>query len=127
MTLKEILAKKNARLIDIPDEFLTRIEKIQKQFFTDLLTKIDVLDIIEKDTGLIIANQKNLLAIMSIDLREALDETDYQKAVNEFASQFDEQKNINDKYFNEVDESFKPSRFADKILDESRKDAVERL
>lgn len=121
MTLKEILNKKNEALLSVPDEFLSKIQKVQKQFFMQLN---DLIDSIEKSNGFIDATGKNLTAVSSIDLKEILNETDYNKIVDDFSKAFSDQKDINDKYFDEINDKFKPSSFADKVLEQAQKDAV---
>lgn len=126
MTLLGILKEKNRRLITIPEQFLTRVDKAQKEVFTEL---IRLLSQLQRDGDKIIFSRANLLAADEINasLQEVLFGTDYLEAVKEFAGEFDKQKIINDKYFTKAFPDFEPSQLADQVLAQSKRTAVESL
>ncbi len=125
MTLKELLSTKNKRLLSIPDEFLSAIEKVQKSFFTELLARLDV---IERENGFISADYANLIEATQIDLKDVLDETKYDEVVKKFTDQFDAQKELNDKYFKESNSDFNvDSKFANEVYSQAKDDAVRLL
>lgn len=126
MTIKEILKEKTSRLNSVPEEFLTKVEKSQKQIFSKL---IELTSGFERVDGKIVPNIKNLRLADSINaqLSEVLFGSDYLEAVKQFASEFDTQKEVNDKYFKKAFPDFTTSEIADKILSQSKKTAVEAL
>ena len=121
MTLQEILKKKNARLLSVPDKFLSGVEKSQKAVLLKLISLLDRLDV---TAGNIDRSIKNLNTIPGITdtLKNDLLSSEYYKQVKEFADEFDIQKRINDSYFEKI--APVKSDFADKILIDAKKATV---
>lgn len=126
MTLKEIIKQKNKRLEQIPDEFLTAVEKSQKRIFGELL---GLLDRFELTGGKIAITSANLAIVDSIieDLKIVIYDSEYSDAVAAFAKEFDKQGKINEDYFQQAFEDFKTPEIAATIVDRTKKETVESL
>jgi len=95
-TFEELLKDKNKRLEEIPMALQTAVQKQQKKVLEDVLGKLSQLDV--KD-GQIKINSKNIKAIADIseELKSALLNDEYLKAVKAFSKEFDVQATINNK------------------------------
>lgn len=123
-TLRQIIEEKNERLNSVPDEFLSKIERVQKKIFTELLAIIDPL---ERKGGLLVADSKNLNRITDMieELRGVLATSEYPEIVTSFVDEFGTQKFLNDEYFKKAFTDFKSSSFADAVLKKSQDDAIQ--
>src|SRR3990167_5759654 len=97
-TLLNIIAEKNRRLEEIPAEFQSNVEKLQKRIFTRIVQLFGQLD--TKD-GQIVMSEANLFRVQQIndELKNVLNGKEYVAAVKEFIAEFDKQKIVNDQYF----------------------------
>ena len=125
-TLKQIIVEKSKRLQDVPDEFLTRVEKTQKTIFARLTALIAQLQ--TKD-GLIQISTENLAIVDEIidDLRKVVYNSDYTDAVSSFAREFDKQGKINEEYFKTAFTDFSKSEIGDAVLKKIKTDTVQSL
>lgn len=89
------------RLKEVPDGFINDVEKAQSEIFSNLLKKLDALEIGEG--GKVKMSNRNFSLIR--DLGEDFEAiiagpgTKYYKAVSSFVKEFSAQKDINKKYF----------------------------
>lgn len=125
-TLGEFLKEKIKRLDDIPEQFSGRVIRSQKQIFREILKDLDALQV---KNGLIILNDKNLarIGILSEKLRDVIHGSEYVKAVAIFAKQFDAQRNLNRKIFDEIFTNFSDKSLYNTLFQTSKKQAVELL
>jgi hypothetical protein len=127
MTLKELIEEKNKRLESVPDAFFSSVKKAERDIYLDILEKINKL---ETKDGKFILSKKNLLIVEEIndELKEVVLGSDYLKAVKQFASEFDTQMKVNNKYFVKAfKDSFTPSELAEQMIKTSKRNAVASL
>ena len=126
MSFLDLIKKKNARLEAVPDKFLTTVEKVQKRLFTELMALVNDLTV---KNGFIELSTANLATVDKIiaDLRIAIHDSDYFKAVREFGKEFDVQGDINEKYFKESFQDFTSSAVGDAVVENAKKTAVDAL
>lgn len=125
MALRDITKRKINRLEQIPDDFATRIDRVQKDIFTDILRQLDTL--LLDSQGLIIANEANLAASSQIidSLNQVLFEGEFVAAVTEFAREFNEQALVNMEYFGELfGESVTNKALYTNVIRQAQKNAV---
>lgn len=125
--IKDLLKKKNLRLQEIPDAFLTEVEKVQKKVFNDL---ISILDSIDREGGFIKASADNIRKLSSLTsgLKDELFGSDYVDIVSSFTKEFAEQKIINDKIFDKsFPDKFTGSELAEELVLKSQEDALQAL
>lgn len=102
MGLDEIIKEKLSRLQSVPDEFLSQLQKVQKQSFTTIL---DVLSSIKVDAeGVILPGQLAKIEEVATALRASLFYGDYLSAVNVFVKEFYGQKALTIEYFTALGE-----------------------
>lgn len=125
MTFKELIDAKNKRLETIPDEFLSNVEKYQKKLLSQIIAQVKDLDI--KD-GFIVVSKPNLdkVDIIIDELRTITNRGEYLKAVKAFLGEFDTQKTINNKYFNEVF-NISETRLAKQVFTNAKNNAANLL
>lgn len=123
-TLSQIIKDKNDRLSQVPDEFLTQVEKVQKSIFTEFLTLAETID---RKGGFIVGDAKNInkIAVIIEDLRSVLAVSEYPDIVQKFVNEFGVQKILNDTYFEKAFSEFGGSTFADAVLKKSQQDAIQ--
>lgn len=126
-TLNELLVTKLNRLDSIPKKFLTDVEKAQYQILDDILAQLGKLSIDSK--GFIKMTRANLEIADKINqqLSEVFLRSDYIEAVTDFATSFDIQKKLTDKYFNKAFPDFAESDFANGVFQAVKQNAVESL
>lgn len=124
---KSLIKKKNKRLKEVPEEFLSSVEKYQKKLFINVLA---LLNNLKRDSGgrIIFSSEdlSNLTAIQSIEqeLKSVLLSSDYVRAVDSFAQEFNEQANLTNKYFQDIFKTFERSAAADAVLTTAKENAV---
>lgn len=126
MTLKEFIAAKHKILTDAPDKLFTAIDKVQKQVFDEVLALIDSL---ERRDGLIVLSKSNLdkAAEINSKLESVFNTTDFTEAVTDFASEFDQNKKINQKYFFNAFPSLDPTGLQEAVYKATKTQAIEAL
>lgn len=95
-TFTELLKKKNAELISVPNALQTVAEQEQKKILKGISSLVSDLDI---KNGQILITKRNLKLISQIDadLKKVFLTDDYVSAVKEFAKGIDKQAILNDK------------------------------
>jgi hypothetical protein len=125
----DLLVKKLSRLDSIPKKFLTDVEKAQYEILDKILQKLSTLTL-DKE-GKIVMSTANLKRAEDItdSLQEVFLRSDYIEAVTDFASAFDVQKQVTNKYFESAFPEFKDidTEFADAVFQASKRNAVESL
>lgn len=126
MSFEKLLKEKNKRLEEVPKIF-DATKKVQKRIYKDILDKVSQLD--TDNTGKFILSKKNLLLAEEINasLSDITLASDYTSLVREFASEFEGQKNINDKILEKAFKTKHLSEIADQVNANSKKSAVELL
>lgn len=96
MTFDQLLKDKNDRLLSIPAELQTAVEKQQSEVLNGVIGKLSKLDL--KD-GQIKINSKNIKAVAEIsdELKKVFLNDEYIKAVKEFSKEFEVQATLNSK------------------------------
>jgi len=128
---KQLIKERTKRLETIPDEFLSKVQRQEKRFFTEILSALDKLK--RNADGKIIFSADdlsniNIISAIQDDLKSALLGSDYTKAVDAFAQQFDQQAVLSQEYFDKVfPDVSKSFATADATLAISKRRAVESL
>lgn len=126
-SLLKIIAEKNERLENIPLEFQSNVERLQRRIFNRI---IDLIGQLETEGGSIKMTEANLLRVEMInsELKNVLNGREYVKAVRDFTNEFEVQKNVNDKYFKQAFESdFTQFAIASQLVKNSQRTAFELL
>lgn len=126
MTALEILLKKNSRLRNIPDKFLSKLKLVEKEQF-NLISNI--ISSMAKQGEFISPTSANFKLVDSIreQLQNDLLTGDYQQAVKELIGEMDEQKKLSDKYFEKtIDENFS-NEVATEIHDNIKESLAKKL
>lgn len=127
MTLKELIAEKNNRLDEIPDEFVSTVKKVQRRGYNSVLSLINSLDI---ENGSFEMTESNLLKIQQIEneLSAVLRSREYMNALDIFSKEFNIQKQKNDSYFKKAfPDIFKETTLSNQIVRNSQKAAIQAL
>jgi hypothetical protein len=124
MTLQEILQAKKKLLKSAPDAYLKKIQKVQVQALDHVLSLFGNLSIKDGKIELTVKNLKIADQINS-ELSTVLDGTEFNDAVIEFASQFDQQKNLSEKYFDKSFPNFSSTTLQDQVYEKAKRDAVD--
>lgn len=123
--IEKLIREKTDRLESVPDALLSKIERLQKKIFPEVL---DIVSQLERDSnGFVLFNRKNLDLSNSIreKLRTVLLESDYIEIVSDFANEFDVQTSVTDKLLSETFPEFTASGLASDIVKQQKKKAVE--
>lgn len=126
-SLLKIIAEKNARLENIPLEFQSNVERLQRRIFNRI---IELIGQLETEGGSIKRSEANLLRVEMInsELKNVLNGREYTSAVREFTNEFEVQKNVNDKYFKQAfKQEFNQVRIANQLVINSQRNAFELL
>lgn len=123
----DLITKKVDALDSIPKKFLTNVEKSQYEILDKLIQLMGRLSLNKE--GMIEMTAENLAIADEInaELGQVFLRSDYIQAVTDFASSFDLQKKLNDKYFQKVFPDFKKTDFAEAVFNASKQNAVEAL
>lgn len=125
-TFKELLTKKNNRLLSVPEHLQTVVEKQQASVLNGILSKLSKLSTVDGQFKISASNIR-LISDISDDLKKILLNTEYLDAVKLFASEFEVQASLNDSLirsaFGEV-----PNPVASEIyIQTAKRNAVEAL
>ena len=126
-TIFELITEKLNRLDSIPKKFLTNVDKAQYQILDSILKRMSEFNLTPQ--GTIQMTAENMLKAEELinDLEQVFNKSDYIESVTEFASSFDIQKKITDKYFSKAFPDFSKKDFAEAVFQSSKKSAVESL
>ena len=123
MSIEEIILAKEQRLEDIPNEFLTSVEKLQKDILKTILKYVGQLEKVG-DKLKVSARNFEISAQIVEELKKIIVGEDYITAVTSFAKQFDTQAEMSDKYFAKEFTGFKTSDVADAVLQNAKTNAI---
>lgn len=121
--VKRIIDLKVERLETIPDAFASRMVRIQRSKFNDVIRLLDDLDYSD---GLIVVNESNILKIEAIveQIKDVLTGAEYETAVGELMDEFDNQAAINYKYFEEIAPAFEVPAISTSIVRAKKNEAI---
>lgn len=125
--VEKLIREKTRRLTSIPDELLSKIEKVQKQMLPKVIELISLLDRSAEGTILLNSSNIELASRIQLMLRDALLTSDYVEAVKQFAKEFDVQKAITDGYLTRVFADFLPGGAASDLVLLSKQRAAQTL
>lgn len=125
MTETELLESRLNRLENIPDKFLSDVEKSEKKILAGIIEEIGRL---QTEGGTFVKSDTNLALIANIreEIKRIIVSSYYRSAVTSFAREFDEQAIIQDNYFAKVFNT-ETSEFADSVLAGMKKRTVDAL
>ncbi len=120
------MSDKISRLTSVPDEFLSKIPKSEKQVYDKV---VELLSRLEIKNGAYSISDKNLkiAAQISSELKQVLLSSDYTKHTTEFIREFDKQAVISDKLFKKSFPAFTPSDLGKSIVNISKRNAIDLL
>lgn len=123
----DLIVKKVKKLDSIPKKFLTDVQKSQYQVLDKLLTEFGKLEL--DVAGNIKMNSANMILLEDInnELAMIFNESEYIDSVIDFASSFDINKSITDKYFSNIFKDFKQGDFSNAVYETSKRNAIESL
>ena len=126
-TLLDLLAKKAQRLEDIPNKFLSNIQKVQLELLKSVEDVIATFNI--SSSGNFVVSKANMTKVAELDvlLREVLDRSEYGEAVTQFAKEFNVQVDFNNTYFSEAFKGFKSSEIGLMAVRNAQRNAVDLL
>lgn len=123
-TVDQLLKAKSKRLETVPGKFVSQIEKVQSQLIRDVEVILALFDL--DDDGNFLITEANMLRAVDMDvlLRQALDRSEYNEVVTEFAKEFNVQIGINDTYFSQAFKGFETSELGRLAVQSAQKNAV---
>lgn len=124
-TLNEIIQKRIERVSAVPNEFLTEVDKLNKNLLKEVEKLLSELDV---SNGQILLNSNNLDKIIEIEarLKEVFQGKEYVEALRSFASEFEKQRILNEEYFKILGQ-FSDSDLYKATVSASQKQAVRSL
>lgn len=126
-TAEELIRIKADRLEEIPDELLSRIQKVQKEVLPQV---IDLISLLDRDAaGFIQLTDKNiqLLAVIQSQLRDVLLGSEYQLIVDDFVEEFKVQEGVSDALFKATFKEFVSGGKASDLVTLSQNEARDLL
>lgn len=126
-SILDLITDKLNRLDSIPKKFLNAVDKSQYEILDSLLKKMGELSL--DGRGNVIMSSANMLKAEEItnELELIFNRSEYIESVTDFASSFDIQKKVTDKYFEKAFPEFAKKDFAEAVFQASKKSAVESL
>lgn len=114
------------RLTDVPDKFLTDVQRAEKELLRELTELIATM---KQKNGQFIQSRENLTIANQIvtKMREVFTTGEYGKAVAEFASEFENQALVSTRYFERAFNDFKVPELAVTAVERARNNAVNLL
>jgi len=126
--LLDLLKQKNARLEDVPLEVIALMEKALGGIFDNMVAVAGQLNLTKTGEIAMTAENLRLMEKIADDLTVALESSpEYLKALRHFALEMDKQGVINNNFFKEAIEGFKPSDFMVALAESNKLKAVEFL
>lgn len=126
-TLRQLINDRSDRLARAPEQLVTRVEKLQRGIFQQVLALLDNLR--RTSSGAIERTAENLAVAAQITetLKGVLTGPQYLGALAQFASEFDKSKATQDAIFSKAFPDYTSSELADLTLLTSKARAVELL
>lgn len=123
MSLKSLIEDKNLRIVEVPDKFISQLEKLEQGTYNSV---IELLNRLEVNNGLFVPSAKNLRIASEIStlLRGVMLTPEYSSTLVEFAKEFDLQGLANNAYFIEAFTDFAITDFTQEIIKLSKRNAV---
>lgn len=126
MDVNEFAAQQAKQLVQIPDLFLSGVERAQNEIYNRILELYSTLD---RDGDDIVMSDENLAIAEEIknSLQGIFDDSKYENEVTKFVKQFDMQKELIDAYLVANFGEQVTSEFADSVFEATKRNAVEQL
>jgi hypothetical protein len=124
-TIEQLIRKKTDRLETVPDALLTKLQKLQKVIFPQV---IELISALERDKeGFVLFSKKNVELSSEIrnQLRIVLLDSEYSNIVADFADEFTVQQGVTDALLAETFPEFIPGGLASDIVKQSKIKTVE--
>lgn len=124
--MPDSLQERLNRLQTVPDELVDAMSKVEREAMGRVLALMDQLDVVD---GNIANSSKNLSLIKTIeeDLRTALFNNSYYKAVNAFGKEFGVQAELTNEYFSSILDDFEVVGKYKTVLQTSQANALSLL
>lgn len=118
--------KRLKRIFTVPDEFISKLDPIQRQVFDDLFKRLSKLEVVD---GNIVKSKKNFRIIdqLTNEIHDFLLSTSYPREIKTFVAEFDAQKSLNDSYYKSTFNSDFSTVLADVQVANIKKSVVEAL
>lgn len=125
MSIEQILKQKLDRLSVVPDDFLSSLQKTEKQYYEKLLKLIAELELSQ---GVFVLSKANLAKLTNIEaqLKDLFLDTDFKVQVKKFIAEFDEQAKLNAAYFKKAFPGESIPKIADELISK-KKESVAKL
>lgn len=128
MSLREIIERKNKQLKSIPENFLSDVEKTEKEVYSKLLALISRLRTDSDGRILITKNNISIAADIADKIKAIVLNGEYIAAIVNLTKDIDSQAILTDSYFAKAfGSAFKESDVANAVLEQSKKAAIEIL
>lgn len=128
MSLREIIEKKNKQLRSIPENFLSDVEKTEKEVYAKLLTQISRLKTSKDGRILITKSNISIAADIAEEIKSIVLNGEYIAAIINLTKDIDSQAVLTDDYFTKAfGAAFKESEVANAALEASKKASIEAL
>jgi hypothetical protein len=126
-TIKEILKAKALRLQSVPNDFYSKITRVQNSILPQIEDMLTIFDI--GADGRFIVSERNMALAAELDvmLRQVLSSSEYADAVTAFAKEFNVQIGVNDAYFKETFKGFTTSEIGAMTVRQAQSNAVQLL
>lgn len=123
----DLITKKVTALDKIPKKFLTDVQKSQYEILDKILKLMERFSLTPDGKIEMTIDNLKIAEEINASLGEVFLRSDYIQAVTDFATSFDLQKKLSDKYFKQAFPDFKKVDFADAVFQASKQNAVESL
>lgn len=128
MSLREIIEKKNKQLQTIPENFLTDVEKTEKEVYAKLLSQVSRLKTGKDGRILITKANISIAADIAQEIKSIVLNDEYIAAIINLTKDIDSQAVLTDSYFTKAfGAAFNESDVANAVLEQSKKAAIEVL
>lgn len=126
MTLDELVKERLNRIQSVPAQLVTHVDRANEKIFNDILQELNQL---ETANGKVILSHKNLQISEQItnNLKKVVFDSEYLKAIQSFANQFDKQAQLTDNYSEKVFPQFKAEDIYKTVLNQSKSQAIDLL
>jgi hypothetical protein len=114
------------RLTTVPDAFLAKIPKAEREVYDQVIQLLSRLDI---RNGQYVISSRNLQIASEISelLREVLLASDYVNYVTEFAKEFDEQAAVTNRLLEKAFPEYAPTALGAQVVNIAKRDAIDLL
>lgn len=124
--IDRILSDKSDRLESVPENFISGVEKSQKELLKEIEKELLKL---ERDGDIILLNDNNMSIVngLSKKVNDAVFNDEYIKSLTEFTGEFKKQSILNNKYFQQIDVGFTNDAIYKTTLEATQKNALQLL